>query len=84
MADAVVVALIVAIPSTVTALAAAILSLKNGFKADQAAIVARAANKVAKDTHAIVNSQREEMMKKIATLQAEIVALVKASNGGKE
>ncbi len=81
MTDAVMVALIVGIPPMLTALAAAILSLRNGFKADAAATAAASANKVALDTHAIVNSQREEMLQKIAALQAEIVTLVREADG---
>ncbi len=74
MADAVIVALVVAIPSTVTALAAAILSLRNGFKADANAVVTA-------QTHEMVNSQRAEMMAKIEKLQAEIVTLVREADG---
>ncbi len=80
MSDAVAMALIVGVPAMLTSLAAAILSLRNGFKADSAAVAAESANVLAKDTNHMVNSQREEMLKKIATLQAEIVALVKSSS----
>ncbi len=56
MSDSVAMALIVGIPSMLTALAAAILSLRNGFKADQAAVKAEAASVVADATHRLVNS----------------------------
>ncbi len=88
MSDAVMIALVVAIPSTVTALAAAILSLRNGFKADAAAYAAAEASVkadatavVTAQTHEMVNSQRAEMMAKIEKLQAEIVTLVREADG---
>ncbi len=91
MTDAVAIALVVAIPSTVTALAAAILSLRNGFKADAAASAAAEASVkadatavVTAQTHEMVNSQRTEMMDKIEKLQAEIRALVKEAEGRRQ
>ncbi len=56
MSDTVIMSVIVGLPAFVTALAAAILSLRNGWKTDSAAAKAEVAHGVAQETHKLVNS----------------------------
>ncbi len=71
----IVLALITAVPPTLLALGSLLASLRNGIKADSAAVLARDAKQVVDETHKIVNSQRESMTAEIKNLQEKIKLL---------